>query len=158
MGNEVLAVRLHRNVHGALVLSMEGVEHAGVVPVRAFPIAAPDEGLSLMGADGHELLWLERLSQLDERSRALVQEELAVREFVPTITAITKASSLATPSVWSVMTDRGPTQLTLKAEEDIRRLAGRTRLLIAASDGVHFSIPDTGALDKASRRILDRFL
>jgi len=46
----------------------------------------------------------------------------------------------------------------LKAEEDIRRLGGRTRLLIAAGDGMQFRVPDTTVLDRPSRRLLERFL
>ena len=152
-------VQLHRNPHGRLVLTLpDGTAHEGVVPVRAFPIAAPAEGLSLVGSDGHELLWLDRLDQLPPAGRALVEEELAVREFVPTIEKITAVSSFSTPSTWDVETDRGPARLVLKAEEDIRRLGGRTRLLIAAGEGVQFKVPDTTLLDRQSRRFLERFL
>jgi hypothetical protein len=48
--------------------------------------------------------------------------------------------------------------LVLKGEEDIRRLRGSRALLIAASDGVQYAIEDTNAFDKASRRLLERFL
>jgi len=89
---------------------------------------------------------------------ALIDEELAAREFVPTITRIRSVSSFSTPSTWDVDTDRGATQLVLKAEEDIRRLSGRTKLLIAASDGLQFSLPDVTALDRGSRKLLERFL
>ncbi len=153
------AFGLARNLHGQLVMTLPGgVVHEGVTPVRAFPIAAPLEGLSLVGADGHELLWIDRLDQLQAPARALVEEELALREFVPTIEKIVAVSSFSTPSTWDVETDRGPAQLVLKAEEDIRRLVGRTRLLIAAGDGVQFRIQDTTALDRHSRRLLERFL
>ena len=57
----------------------------------------------------------------------------------------------------SLQTDRGPTQLTLKAEEDIRRLAGG-RLLITDRHGLQFMVDDQAALDPRSRRILERFL
>ncbi|WP_338798860.1 DUF1854 domain-containing protein [Acidovorax sp. DW039] len=150
---------LRRNPHGRLVLTQpDGSVHEGVVPVRAFPIAAPGEGLSLVGADGHELLWIDRLDQLPSEQRQLIEEELAVREFVPTIEKIVSVSSFSTPSTWEVLTDRGPARLVLKAEEDIRRLAGRTRLLIAAGEGGQFKVPDTTALDKHSRKLLERFL
>jgi hypothetical protein len=56
-----------------------------------------------------------------------------------------------------VETDRGDTDLVLKAEEDIRRLSPTT-LLISDSRGIQFLIRDVPSLDKASRRILDRFL
>jgi hypothetical protein len=47
--------------------------------------------------------------------------------------------------------------LILKGEEDIRRLTGST-LIITDSHGLRFILPDMQALDKNSRRILDRFL
>jgi hypothetical protein len=152
-------LQLHRDAHGRLVLTLpDGTQHSGVVPVRAFPLAAPQEGLSLVGPDGHELVWLDRFDALPEAARAEVQEELAVREFVPTIVRISAVSSFSTPSTWSVETDRGATRFILKAEEDIRRLRGRTKLLVASAEGVQYAIPDTTALDKASRKLLERFL
>ena len=118
---------LARNAHGRLVLTLaDGTTHEGVTPVRAFPIAAPAEGLSLVGADGHELLWISRLDQLPEPERRLIGEELAVREFVPTIHQIASVSSFSTPSTWAVETDKGPAQFVLKAEEGIRRLGVST--------------------------------
>ena len=150
---------LHRNAHGRLVLTLpDGTAHDGVTPVRAFPIAAPGEGLSLVGNDGHELRWIERLADLAPAARALIEEELAVREFVPTIEKLVAVSGFSTPSTWTVQTDRGTTQLVLKAEEDIRRLGGRTHLLITSSDGLQYRVPDTLALDRPSRRLLERFL
>lgn len=153
------SLRMHRDAHGRLALTLpDGTVHSGVLPVRAFPLAAPEEGLSLVGADGHELLWLDRLDDLPEPARTLVRGELAVREFVPTISKIIKVSSFSTPSTWDVETDRGTTTLVLKAEEDIRRLRGRTALLIASASGVQYAIADSTALDRASRRLLERFL
>ena len=81
---------LARNSHGRLVLTQpDGTAHEGVTPVRAFPIAAPSEGLSLIGPDGHELAWIDRLDQLPEPARHLIDEQLAEREFVSTISQIT---------------------------------------------------------------------
>ncbi len=150
--------RLSRNAFGRLVLvAADGAVHEGVVPVRAFPIAAPEEGISLVSAEGHELAWIDRLADLPPQPRALVEEELASREFVPEIRRLRGVSSFATPSTWEVETDRGETSFVLKGEEDIRRL-GANGLLIADSHGIQFLIRDLTTLDKASRRLLDRFL
>jgi hypothetical protein len=150
--------KLERHASGRLLLTdNQGQQHLGVVPVRAFPIAAPDEGISLVGSEGHELVWLEKLDGLPTELRGLLEEELALRDFVPEITRISSVSSFGTPSTWEVETDRGPTSFVLKGEEDIRRLS-RQSLLIAAGHGVHFSVKDMGALDRASRRLLERFL
>ncbi|MFA6971886.1 MAG: DUF1854 domain-containing protein [Gallionella sp.] len=150
--------QLTRNAAGRLVFtSDDGQTHEGVVPVRAFPILAPDECISLADSDGHELAWLEKLSELPDDIRELIMEELACREFTPEISRISQVSSFATPSIWQVETNRGATFLSLKAEDHIRRLSP-TALLITDSHGVSFLIRDLEQLDAHSRKLLDRFL
>ncbi len=149
---------LTRTLLGRLTLTtQDGQTHDDVVPVRAFPIAAPDEGIALVSMDGHELAWVDRLQELPDDLRDLIAAELASREFMPEIHRIKQVSTFATPSTWQVETDRGDTQLTLKGEEDIRRLPGGV-LLIADSHGVQFLIRDLLALDRHSCKLLDRFL
>lgn len=151
---------LSRNALGQLVCTgADGVAHVGVTPVRAFPIGAPDEGLSLVSAEGRELAWVPRLSALPAGLRALLEAELAQREFVPVIRRLLAVSTFSTPSTWEVDTDRGPTSFVLKGEEDIRRLPGsRAALLIASSHGIVFRVDDLLSLDRHSRRLLERFL
>ena len=149
---------LSRNAFGRLVFTgPDGEIHEGVVPVRAFPIGAPDWGIALVDPHGHELAWIDRLSDLPDALRSLVEDELTSREFMPEIKRIISVGSFATPSTWRVETDHGETELVLKGEEDIRRLASPA-LLIADSHGIHFLIRDRYALDQHSRKILDRFL
>jgi len=128
-----------------------------VLAVRAFPIGAPDEGVSLVDSDGHELAWVERLSALDEARRALLVEALEQREFMPRLLRVKAVSSFATPSTWDVDTDRGPTRFVLKGEEDIRRL-GPGLLIVNDAHGVQYLIRDLMGMDRHSRRLLDRFL
>ena len=150
--------QLERDSYGRLVLTAaNGERHEGVTPVRAFPIAAPDEGISLVNFEGHEVGWAERIADLPDGVRGLIEEELASREFVPEIERIIGVSSFACPSIWQVQTNRGAAELTLKGEEDIRRLS-RTRLLIADSHGIQFLVRDLNELDRHSRKLLDRFL
>ncbi|HSI59349.1 MAG TPA: DUF1854 domain-containing protein [Ideonella sp.] len=149
---------LARNGHGRLVFTgPEGEVHAGVVPVRAFPIEAPGEGVSLVSAEGHELLWIAQLDALPAAQRRVIEDELAAREFVPEVKRLVKVSTFSTPSIWDVETDRGATQLVLKGEEDIRRLPGGG-LLITSGHGIVFIVRETAALDRHSRRLLERFL
>ena len=149
---------ISRNAFGRLVFTdAQGVDHVGVNPVRAHPISAPDEGISLVGPDGHELAWIDRLSQLPPAERELLETEFAGREFIPTVLKLKEVSTFSTPSQWTVETDRGETQFILKTEEDIRRL-GEGRLLIASSHGLQFLVPDRFALDRASKKLLERFL
>ncbi|MEY4764214.1 MAG: hypothetical protein RI907_887 [Pseudomonadota bacterium] len=149
---------LSRNPAGRLVFtSLTGEAHEGVMPVRAFPLTAPEAGLSLVGPDGHELLWVDHVNDLPAAARQLVEEELAVREFAPVVHQLKHVSTFATPSTWDVETDRGPTSFVLKSEDDIRRMP-QGKLLITAGQGLTFVVTDRFALDKHSRKLLERFL
>ncbi len=151
-------LQLERNAFGQLVFTdASGEAHTGVVPVRAFAITAPDQGLALMSPEGRELLWIDTLAALPETMARLLQEELEQREFMPEIRAIRHVSSFATPSTWEVDTDRGTTRLVLKGEEDIRRL-GPNALIIADHHGLQYLIRDRQALNHQSRKFLMRFL
>lgn len=152
--------QLARNSLGKLVFTgADGVVHEAITPVRAFPIGAPDEGLSLVSAQGRELVWVPRLSALPPGVRTVLEEELANREFTPEIKRLLKVSTFSTPSTWDVETDRGATQLVLKGEEDIRRLpGGGSALLITSGHGIVFKVPNLLALDRHSKRLLERFL
>jgi hypothetical protein len=149
---------LNRDAFGRWVLQMpDGTAHVPVTALRAYPVSAPDDGVALMDAEGHELLWVPLLGQLEAPLRDKVKQALNEREFLPEILQLIQVSSFATPSTWTVKTDRGETQFLLKGEEDIRRLTG-TVLLINDAHGVQYMIRDLAAMDKHSRKLLDRFL
>jgi len=149
---------LQLDAFGKLTLiDLCGVAHSGVTPVRAHPISAPDEGVSLVGVHGHELAWVPRLSALPDGPRRLLEAELTTREFHPTLKRLISVNTFATPSTWRIETDRGEVDFVLKSEEDIRRL-DEGRLLITSTHGVQLQVPDRWALDKSSKRLLERFL
>ncbi|MGE0802558.1 MAG: DUF1854 domain-containing protein [Lautropia sp.] len=177
-------IRLSRDAHGRLLLHEDAGERDGgrdgrvdpagqagqaghadradragvpVVPVRAFPLSAPDDGVALVGADGHERAWIDRLDRLPPADRGLLEQELAQREFMPWIERIVAVSGWLTPCTWTVVTDRGEAKLLLKSEEAIRRLANGG-LLIGDSRGFAYRIRDVSVLDPQSRRLLDHFL
>ena len=150
---------LERTPFGKLILTnAQGERFTGVVPVRAFPILAPAEGISLISTEGHEVAWVERLSDLPASYQSLLQDELAHREFMPVLARIVDVSSFSTPCTWTVDTDRGRTAFVLRGDEDIRRIGTGRSLLVADAHGIHYLVPDQKALDAHSRRILDRFL
>ena len=155
--SHALAHQLHRDALGRLVfVDASGNSHIGVHPVRAFPITSPNSGIGIMNQSGKEVYWYPDVSMIPKEELMLIEEELAAREFMPVIERITKVSTFATPSIWDIETDRGPTRIRLKGEEDIRRIAGNT-LLIADSNGLQFLIKDSTQLDKLSKKLLDRF-
>ena len=151
-------MKLERNPLGRWVWTdTQGLRHEPVTVVRAYPVTAPEQGVGIMSAEGHELAWFERLDQVAPALQASLREALVEREFLPEIQRLQAVSSLVTPSVWTVQTDRGPARFMLKGEEDIRRLRDGG-LLITDNHGMVFRVMDLKALDRGSRRLLDRFL
>jgi hypothetical protein len=151
-------LELFHDAWGRLVLvDAEGRRHVGVEPIRAFPIEDPRHHLAVCDAEGHEVLWIDNLDELPQPIRAVLEEDLSRREFVPVVRRILRVSSATEPSEWEVETDRGPTTFVLNSDDDVRRLGNR-RALILDAHGIRYLIPDVRALDGPSRRILERYM
>jgi hypothetical protein len=151
--------QLERTAFGELVWTgPQGERVAGVVPVRAFPIQAPQDGIALVDPEGHELAWFAQLSAIPQPARGLIEEELARREFMPVLERIVSVSGFSTPCTWTVDTDRGRAEFVLRGDEDIRRIGSARALLIADAHGINYLVPDQSTLDAYSKRVLDRFL
>lgn len=150
---------LTRNAFGKLeLINAQGERFVGVMPVRAFPIQSPDDGISMVSTDGHEVAWIDQLTALAEPAQTLVRDELATREFMPVISDIVSITSFSTPCTWNVVTDCGDTEFVLRGEEDIRRIGKEGSLLIADVHGIQYLVKDQYALNAHSKKILDRFL
>lgn len=148
---------LTRNAFGRLVLKNDAGVHEGVVPVKAFPVTAPGEGIALMSAQGRELAWVASMEALPDTARILLEEALRDREFMPEILCLVSVSGYAAPCEWKVKTDRGETAFTLKSEDDIRRISP-SALILTDSHGVNFLIKNPADLDRHSKKLLGRFL
>jgi hypothetical protein len=129
----------------------------GVVPVRGFPFSAPTEWISFCDEHGHEVFCLPDVSQLDSETRAVLEGELARREFIPVIRQIHSVSAGAEPTDWHVTTDRGETRFSLASEDNIRRM-GPAAALVTDSHGIRYLIDDLASLDARSRRTLRRYM
>lgn len=157
-GVKALQLR-HGGLGRLLMLGRDGQPAEAVLPVRAFPLQAPDEAIALVSESGMERVWIEHVDELNPQARSSLLAALAEREFMPEIIGLLSVSTPATPSVWQVQTNRGQAELILKGEEDIRVLPGPgPRLLIHSAHGVIYAIPDLRLLDRKSKKLLERFL
>lgn len=131
--------------------------HDRVVVVRAFPIGAPHQCISILNSEGRELLWLDDLATLSQEQKDSVLQAVTQREFMPEIEKLNAVSSFVAPCTWFVKTNRGDAEFLLKGEEDIRRLSSQT-LIVVDAHGVQFLIRELPSMDRHSRKLLDRFL
>ena len=135
----------------------DGIRSEDVTFVRAFPISSADDGIGILGRNGREVAWIPRLADVPDQTRHAVEQALAGREFMPEIQQVIGISGFAAPCDWHVMTDRGETRFTLKAEEDIRRMAPPC-LMIIDKRGIQYLVRDPKQLDAYSRKVFERFL
>lgn len=149
--------KLETNAAAQLVLvDAAGVHHEDVRPVRIFPLTDPHRWISLQSSAGTELAFVEDPAALEQDQRACLESALAKRDFIPVIRAIHRISRAADGHDWQVLTDRGPTTFHVENDESIQNLGG-ARMVIIDHSGTRYLIPDTRALDKASRRRLERY-
>lgn len=152
------AFTIERDALRRLVVTLpDGSRHSDVEPARAFPISAPRRFVSLRDRSGAEVYFVADLDQLPEQARELIEADLADREFLPVIQRIVRARTHTFPVELEIETDRGPIAIRITAEEDARKLPGG-RVLIQDAQGMQYLILDPRRLDRASRRLLERFL
>ena len=138
------AFELTLDADGLWQLQLNNELHHGVVVVRAFPIGAPDEAVSILSAEGHELLWLPHPLQLPQVQQQAVMKALQAREFMPEIERVDTVSSFITPSTWSVQTNRGLTQFVLRGQYI---LVDPARRLVMVNTAVRSDARDRGNAD-----------
>ncbi len=134
-----------------------GNDYLDVAVVPLFPISASKQWVSIVSADGEELACLDSMQGLSTINIALLEEELALREFVPIIEKVIRVSGITEPCEWFVETNHGPTSFVLKTEEDVRRISAKA-VSITDANGIRFRVEDMKKLDKRSRAFVEWYV
>ncbi len=149
--------RLIRDGHGRLdFVDAHGREHIDVDVLRAFPVTAPSGPVAIIAADGGELAWVQSLATQPSSLRTLLERELSVREFLPVIERI-ESVSVAEPTEWSVITDRGPHRFRVAHTDDIARQPDGS-VFITDTFGMRYRILSIAGLDLHSRRLVEKLV
>ena len=149
---------LERNPFDQLVMvSRDGTRQNVVEPVRAFPLSDRNHAISICDNEGHELVFIDDIAQLSTAVRAVLEEELSRREFVPVIYRILNMPADTEPTEWQVETDRGFTSFQLDSEDDVHR-SDVNQVTVVDSHGIRYLIPNALKMDSFSRKVLDIFL
>ena len=66
---------LQRDAFGKLVLTHStGERFEGVVPVRAFPVQSPNDGIAMVNTDGKEVAWIPHLAALPSAGSIVMED------------------------------------------------------------------------------------
>lgn len=155
-------VRVWREGSGDLSLEGETEDGGkvcgkGVRLAGSYPLSAPDRFICFFDSDDNYLGLLRSSADLEDVTRALIEEELTRRYFLPQIMAVGRVVVGNGMISWDVETDRGPHHFDMRDRDDVRLVAGN-RLLIIDADGNRYEVPDYSRLDSRSRGILEQLL
>lgn len=134
-----------------------GHDYCDVSVVPLFPISATKQWVSIVSAEGEEIACLDSIQGLSASNILLLEEELALREFIPIIEKIVSVSGITEPCEWFVETNHGPTSFVLKTEEDVRRISAKA-VNITDANGIRYRVEDMKKLDKRSRAFVEWYV
>jgi hypothetical protein len=156
---------------GGGLISLEVTQPSGkvefferIVPVRAFPISAPDTFIAIRQPDtqldgqGAEIGMIESLADFPAEISALIRDELGRRYFTPGIHKIHSLREKAGHSYWDVTTTAGRVEFIMNNPTSNIRTLEDGRVFMYDIDGNCFTIDDPKGLDKHSYKKIEIYL
>ena len=127
---------------------------------RCFPFSDPGRYISIREpeGDGKEIGLIEELGALPRETQEMLEEQMALRYFIPQISRIKSIKEEYGYSYWDVTTDRGVCRFTVRMGGGSVYSIGGGRYLINDIDGNRFEIPDLNKLSSREVRELDLFI
>ena len=135
-----------------------------VVVLRSFPITDPDEYIAVREPEtrksrrGHEIGLIVHIGIFDEKTVALLNEELDRRYFTPEIHRILSVKEKLGYYYWDVETSAGHVNFVLNNISSNIRILEDERIFIFDIDGNCFQISDVSKLDRNSYRKIEIYL
>lgn len=126
--------------------------------VRAFPISAENEYLSVRDSEFKELGIIRNLDAFDKEQSEIIYEELNRRYFAPEIIEVYDVKEEFGRITWNCRTDAGEREFVMRdpANNLIRR--GDGGIVLIDIDGNRYTIKNLYALGKKTMRILEIWL
>lgn len=137
---------------------IEGEWKENVHLVRAFPLSALWENISIRDGENKEYGILESVDGLDKESRSLVETELDRRYFTPQITKIHALKNDASMWWFDVDTTRGRSDFYVRNWRDNAYELTPNRWQITSVDGGRYEILNLDDLDERSQVLIEQLL
>ena len=131
------------------VKTATGITSVQITP--CFPWSAPTEFLSLRDSDGNEVLFLEKLSELDEISRTILEKELAQSTGTFHVVSIQSLSKEIELRCWEVTTREGRRSFQTELDEWPREMPNGS-FLVEDLFGDLYVVPPLDNLDPESQK------
>ena len=135
-----------------------------IVPVRAFPITAPDTFIAIRepdtqaGGRGAEIGMIETLDVFPPEVARMIEDELSRRYFTPSIKKIHGFKEKFGYCYWDVTTTAGRVEFIMNNPTSNIRTLEDGRVFMYDIDGNCFTIEDPKKLDKHSYKKVEIYL
>ena len=156
---------------GGGLISLEVTQPSGkvefferIVPIRAFPISAPETFIAIrepdsqMGGRGAEIGMIETLDIFPEEVSRMIRDELEHRYFTPAIQKIHSFREKFGYCYWDVTTTAGRVEFIMNNPGNNIRTLEDGRVFMYDIDGNCFTIENPAALDKHSYKKVEIYL
>ena len=149
-------IKYENNLVTLLLGSGESIEE--LEPRRLFPVSDMEHYITLLDTAGVERGLIKSLCDLDEGSRAVIEESLKDYYLVPEITGVISISEKSGTIRWTVMTDRGEKRFDVRNRNHDIRVSSSGKVRVRDSDDNRYEIADYKKLDIKSRAKLVPYL
>ncbi len=154
----------YRTEGGLLGLRLKGQDLGRVALVRMFPLRNPDKFISVRrenrGRNNSrgEFGVIEDLAPFTGEQRALIDDELNRRYFVPEVTKVDKVKEEYGHTYWETQTTAGGRNFTVFDLNSNLLNLGNNRAMIIDVDGNRYIFPDVTKLGEKALRLLEIWL
>ena len=149
-------IKYENNLVTLLLQNGESIEE--LEPRRLFPVSDMEHYITLLDTAGVERGLIKSLSELDEGSRAVIEESLTDYYLVPEITGVLSISEKSGTIRWVVVTDRGEKRFDVRNRNHDIRVSSSGKVRVRDSDDNRYEIADYKKLDIKSRAKLVPYL
>ena len=149
-------IKYENNLVTLLLANGESFEE--LEPRRLFPVSDMNNYITLLDKDGIERGLIRSLSDIDDGSRAVIEESLADYYLVPKIHKIMSISEKSGTIRWTVLTERGEKRFDVRNRNHDIRVSKTGKVRVRDSDDNRYEIDDDHTLDGKSRSKLIPYL
>lgn len=125
---------------------------------RAFPFDFPYSYISVLDMDSAEIGLIEDVDALGEENARLIKAEIDRKYYTPVIKQILSTKDKFGYSYWTILTDEGQQEITLRDTFQSLLKVGGGRIFVNDVDGNRYEIPDIEKLDRKSYHKIELFL
>lgn len=155
-------VRFERATTGYLnLIEQDGTVRRNIQCVPLFPVTDPGRYISVLHKpekDPEEIGVLRSLDELSPEQRELVETDMRFRYFVPIIRDIHTISSKQGLDHWSVVTDRGEREFSVRDRKENLTITERGMVFVTDVDQCRYRIPDITRLSRKARARLEKMV